>query len=389
MNEMAWRGFKDGKWTHTIDVRDFIQKNYTPYEGGSEFLAGATERTKGLNDKYQQLKKEELEKGGVLEIDTEHVSSLLNYGPGYLDKDNELIVGLQTERPLCRSVNPFGGIRMVVSACRAYGQELSPTVRDEFRYRTTHNDGVFRVYTETMRKLRHAGVLTGLPDAYGRGRIIGDYRRVALYGTDELMDCKKADLKALGEREMTDENIRLMEEVARQVDFLDKLCQMGAIYGCDISKPAENAQQAIQWTYFAYLAAIKEQNGAAMSLGRVSTFLDIYIERDIAEGKLTEEQAQELIDQFVLKLRMTRQLRTPEYNELFAGDPNWVTESVGGMGEDGRTLVTQLQLPHPQHALHPAARARTQPDRAVEQSPAGGLQALLRQGFDRYRQHSV
>ena len=341
MNEMAWRGFKDGEWTHTIDVRDFIQKNYTPYEGGSEFLAGATERTKGLNDKYQQLKKEELEKGGVLEIDTEHVSSLLNYGPGYLDKDNELIVGLQTERPLCRSVNPFGGIRMVVSACRAYGQELSPTVRDEFRYRTTHNDGVFRVYTETMRKLRHAGVLTGLPDAYGRGRIIGDYRRVALYGTDELMDCKKADLKALGEREMTDENIRLMEEVARQVDFLDKLCQMGAIYGCDISKPAENAQQAIQWTYFAYLAAIKEQNGAAMSLGRVSTFLDIYIERDIAEGKLTEEQAQELIDQFVLKLRMTRQLRTPEYNELFAGDPNWVTESVGGMGEDGRALVTR------------------------------------------------
>ena len=341
MNEMAWRGFKDGEWTRTIDVRDFIQKNYTPYEGGSEFLAGATERTKGLNDKYQQLKKEELEKGGVLEIDTEHVSSLLNYGPGYLDKDNELIVGLQTERPLCRSVNPFGGIRMVVSACRAYGQELSPIVRDEFRYRTTHNDGVFRVYTETMRKLRHAGVLTGLPDAYGRGRIIGDYRRVALYGTDELMDRKKADLKALGEREMTDENIRLMEEVARQIDFLDKLCQMGAIYGCDISKPAENAQQAIQWTYFAYLAAIKEQNGAAMSLGRVSTFLDIYIERDIAESKLTEEQAQELIDQFVLKLRMTRQLRTPEYNELFAGDPNWVTESVGGMGEDGRTLVTR------------------------------------------------
>ena len=336
-----WQGFNGGAWTESIDVRDFIQKNYTPYTGDGSFLAGATERTKKLNDKYLALRQEELQKGGVLDIDTETVSSLLNYKPGYLDKDNELIVGLQTEKPLCRSVNPFGGIRMVVSACRAYGYELSDSVKEHFRYRTTHNDGVFRVYTEKMRQARHTGIITGLPDAYGRGRIIGDYRRVALYGTDVLMNAKKKDLKNLGTRPMEDENIRLMEEVSRQIDFLDKLCQMGAMYGCDISRPAANAHEAIQWTYFAYLAAVKEQNGAAMSLGRTSTFLDIYIERDLRNGKLTESQAQELMDQFVLKLRMTRQLRTPEYNELFAGDPNWVTESIGGMGEDGRTLVTK------------------------------------------------
>ena len=336
-----WNGFLGGAWTERIDVRDFIQRNYTPYEGDAGFLAGATARTKALNEKYLALREQELQKGGVLDIDTEHVSSLLNYGPGYLDKDNELIVGLQTEKPLCRSVNPFGGMRMVLSACRAYGYELSDTVKEEFKYRTTHNDGVFRVYTEQMRKARHTGIITGLPDAYGRGRIIGDYRRVALYGTDALIEWKKRDFAALGKKPMDDENIRLMEEVSRQIDFLGRLCKMAEMYGCDISHPAANAREAIQWTYFAYLAAIKEQNGAAMSLGRVSTFLDIYIERDLRAGILTEEQAQELMDQFVLKLRMSRQLRTPEYNELFAGDPNWVTESVGGMGEDGRTLVTK------------------------------------------------
>ncbi|MBQ2016321.1 MAG: formate acetyltransferase, partial [Clostridia bacterium] len=336
-----WLGFNGGAWTESIDVRDFIQKNYTPYHGDDSFLAGATARTTKLNEKYLELKKQEMEKGGVLDIDTETVSSLLNHRPGYLDKENELIVGLQTDAPLRRSVNPFGGIRMVVSACRAYGYELSDTVKEQFHYRTTHNDGVFRAYTQKMRQARHTGIITGLPDAYGRGRIIGDYRRVALYGTDVLMHAKKDDMAMLGYREMNADNIRLMEEVSRQIDFLDKLCQMGAMYGYDISRPAANAQEAIQWTYFAYLAAIKEQNGAAMSLGRVSTFLDIYIERDLRSGKLTEVQAQELMDQFVLKLRMTRQLRTPEYNELFAGDPNWVTESVGGMSEDGRTLVTK------------------------------------------------
>ena len=276
-----WNGFLGGAWTERIDVRDFIQRNYTPYEGGAGFLAGATARTKALNEKYLALREQELQKGGVLDIDTEHVSSLLNYGPGYLDKDNELIVGLQTEKPLCRSVNPFGGMRMVLSACRAYGYELSDTVKEEFRYRTTHNDGVFRVYTEQMRKARHTGIITGLPDAYGRGRIIGDYRRVALYGTDALIEWKKRDFAALGKKPMDDENIRLMEEVSRQIDFLGRLCKMAEMYGCDISHPAANAREAIQWTYFAYLAAIKEQNGAAMSLGRVSTFLDIYIERDL------------------------------------------------------------------------------------------------------------
>ncbi len=351
-----WEGFAGGAWTERIDVRDFIQRNYTPYQGDESFLAPATERTRRLNEKYLELKRQEMEKGGVLDIDTERVSSLLNYAPGYLDRENELIVGLQTEKPLCRSVNPFGGIRMVVSACRAYGYELSDTVKEQFKYRTTHNDGVFRVYTEKMRKARHTGIITGLPDAYGRGRIIGDYRRVALYGTDRLMHEKEMDLKRLGERPMDEENIRLMEEVSRQIDFLSRLCAMGAQYGCDISRPAGTAREAIQWTYFAYLAAIKEQNGAAMSLGRVSTFLDIYLERDLRSGRIDESQAQELMDQFVLKLRMTRQLRTPEYNELFAGDPNWVTESVGGMGEDGRTLVTRnsYRVLHTLHTLLPA-----------------------------------
>ncbi len=340
----AWRNFKEGTWNNSIDVRDFIQKNYTPYDGDESFLAGPTKRTADLNEKYEKLHLLEQEWGGVLDIDTNTVSSLLNYKPGYLDKENEIIYGLQTNKPLKRSVNPFGGIRMAEQACRAYGYEMSDEIREQFSYRTTHNDGVFRVYSDEMRKVRHYGVITGLPDSYGRGRIIGDYRRVALYGIDRLIEEKQKDKANLGSQAMDDENIRLIEELYRQINFLDKLKQMAAEYGCDISVPATNAKEAVQWTYFAYLAAIKEQNGAAMSLGRTSTFLDIYFERDLAEGMLTEAEAQEIIDDFILKLRMTRQLRTPEYNELFAGDPNWVTESIGGVGEDGRSMVTKTSF---------------------------------------------
>ncbi len=333
--------FKKGNWNNSIDVRDFIQLNYTPYHGGAEFLRGPTERTKKLYDKVERLKRLEQDFGGCLDIDTTTVSSLLTYKPGYIDQDSEIIVGLQTNRPLKRGVNPFGGIRMVEQACESYGYELSDQVRDHFKYRTTHNDGVFRVYTSEMRALRHAGVITGLPDAYGRGRIIGDYRRVALYGVDALIKAKQQDKLDLGKEDMTEENIRLAEELYRHIDFLDKLNQMAMMYGIDISQPATTAREATQWLYFGYLAAIKEQNGAAMSLGRTSTFLDIYFERDLAQGILTEEQAQEIIDDFIIKLRVARQLRTPEYNELFAGDPMWITESLGGMGEDGRTLVTK------------------------------------------------
>lgn len=336
----AWDGFKEGRWQTEIDVRDFIQRNYTAYYGDESFLAPATERTKKLNEKYQELYKLEHEKG-VLSINTDTVSSLLTYKPAYLDKENEIIVGFQTDAPLRRGVNPFGGIRMARQACEAYGYKLSDEVEKEFMYRTTHNDGVYRVYTPEMRKARRSGVITGLPDAYGRGRIIGDYRRVPLYGIDFLIKKKENDKLMLGKHYMDDETIRTLEELYRQIDFLDKLKQMAAGYGFDISRPAENAQEAVQWLYFAYLGAIKEQNGAAMSLGRTSTFLDIYFERDLNAGLITESQAQEIIDQFVLKLRMARQLRTPEYNELFAGDPTWVTESIGGMGEDGRSLVTK------------------------------------------------
>ena len=339
--ENAWRGFIEGNWNKSIDVRDFIQKNYTPYEGNESFLAAPTERTKKLNDKYEKLHRLEQEWGGVLDIDTNTVSSLLTHKPGYLDKENEIIFGLQTNKALKRSVNPFGGIRMAEQACRAYGYEMSDEIREQFSYRTTHNDGVFRVYTDEMRKVRHYGVITGLPDSYGRGRIIGDYRRVALYGINRLIEEKKKDKIALGNNTMDEENIRLIEELYRQIDFLDKLKKMAAEYGIDISLPATNAKEAVQWTYFAYLAAIKEQNGAAMTLDRTSTFLDIYFERDLKEGTLSEEGAQEIIDDFILKLRMTRQLRTPEYNELFAGDPNWVTESIAGVGEDGRNMVTK------------------------------------------------
>lgn len=337
----AWKDFKKGKWQTSVDVSDFILANYTAYLGGSEFLTNATKRTEKLRQKMDELLKKEREKGGVLDIDVDNVSSLLSYKPGYLDKETELIVGLQTDSPLKRTVNPFGGIRMARSACEAYGYKLSDKIEANFEYKTTHNDGVFRVYTDEMLSLRRHGILTGLPDAYGRGRIIGDYRRVALYGTEYLSKQKKQDFNALALEPMDDENIRLREEIFRQIDFLDKLSKMASEYGYDITKPATNALEAVQWTYFAYLGAIKEQNGAAMSLGRVSTFLDIYLERDIKNKLITEEEAQEIIDHFVIKLRLARQLRTPDYNELFAGDPTWVTESVGGMSKDGKTLVTK------------------------------------------------
>ncbi len=341
MEHKNWNGFKTGVWQDEINVRDFIQKNYNAYEGNADFLAGATKRTRDMMKKVNNLFALERQYGGVLDIDTTTVSSLTAYAPGYIDKENELIVGLQTNRPLKRGVNPFGGIRMARQACQAYGYQLSDKIEDEFHYRTTHNDGVFRAYTEEMRDARKCHVITGLPDAYGRGRIIGDYRRVALYGVDRLIEEKKKDKKALEGGNFSAEEVRLSEELYQQITFLTYMKQMATMYGCDISHPAENAKEAIQWTYFAYLASIKEQNGAAMSLGRVASFFDIYIERDIANGILTEEAAQELMDDFVIKLRMARHLRTPEYNELFGGDPMWITEAVGGMGEDGRTLVTK------------------------------------------------
>lgn len=340
-NFEQWNGFTAGDWQKEINVRDFIQKNVTPYEGTDEFLETKTERTARLMERLNSLLKLEQDFGGVLDIDTQSVSSLTAYQPGYLDKEDELIVGLQTNRPLKRGVNPFGGINMARKACKAYGYELSDKIEQEFQYRTTHNDGVFRVYTEEMRKVRHAGILTGLPDAYGRGRIIGDYRRVALYGVDLLIEEKQRDKKEIGEGDFDVDSIRLSEELYQQINFLNKMKEMAQMYGYDISAPATNAREAIQWTYFAYLASIKEQNGAAMSLGRTSTFLDIYIQRDIQAGVLDEVHAQELIDDFVMKLRMARHLRTPEYNELFGGDPMWITESIGGMDEQGRTLVTK------------------------------------------------
>ena len=341
MEHNNWNGFKKGVWQDEINVRDFIQQNYKEYTGDSSFLAPATNRTNGMMKKLNSLFALERQFGGVLDIDTTTVSSLTSYAPGYIDKENELIVGMQTNKPLRRGVNPFGGMRMVRQACEAYGYKLSDKVEDEFKYRTTHNDGVFRAYTDEMRQARRCHVITGLPDAYGRGRIIGDYRRVALYGVDRLIEEKKKDKAIRVTGDFKTEDIRLFEELHKQITFLGYLKEMAAMYGYDISGPASNAREAIQWTYFAYLAAIKEQNGAAMSLGRVSTFFDIYIERDLARGILTESGAQELMDQFVMKLRIARHLRTPEYNELFGGDPMWITEAVGGMGEDGRTLVTK------------------------------------------------
>jgi len=341
MNFNAWNDFHAGDWTESINVRDFIQKNYTPYHGDESFLAPATERTNRLMGKLNHLFELERLFGGVLDIDTQTVSSLTSYQPGYLDKENELIVGIQTDKPLRRGVNPFGGINMTRKACKAYGYTLSQNIESDFKYRTTHNDGVFRVYSDEIRAARHSGIITGLPDAYGRGRIIGDYRRVALYGVDFLIEMKKKDKQEIAKGVMNTDTIRLSEELYQQIAFLEKLKTMAEMYGYDISRPAENAKEAVQWLYFGYLGAIKEQNGAAMSLGRVSTFLDIYFERDLRRGILTEEGAQELMDDFVMKLRMARHLRTPEYNELFAGDPMWITEALGGMGSDGRTLVTK------------------------------------------------
>lgn len=341
MEFKQWEGFGGETWKNEINVRNFIKKNYTPFLDEPEFLCGPTERTKHSMEKLNSLLKEEMAKGGVLDIDVSRTTTLTSHEPGYLDKDTDIIVGLQTDAPLRRAVNPFGGMRMARAACKAYGYELSDTIEEEFRYTKTHNDGVFSIYTDEIKALRHCAVLTGLPDAYGRGRIIGDYRRIALYGVDVLIEQKKSDKRYYGKQAMTDENMRTLEELSDQIKALEDLKKMAASYGCDISQPAANAREAIQWTYFGYLGANKEQNGAAMSFGRNSTFFDIYIERDIAAGVLTEEQAQELIDDLVIKLRMARHLRTPEYNELFGGDPMWITEAVGGMGETHKTLVTK------------------------------------------------
>ena len=335
-----WHDFLGDKWKETINVEDFILNNYKEYTGDDSFLVGPTEKTLKIWEKIEQLQKEELEKG-ILDVETNIISGIDNFAPGYIDQENEVIVGLQTDAPLKRIVNPYGGMRMVHSALEAYGYTLNPEIDKHFsEYRKTHNQGVFDAYTPEIRRARSAGLLTGLPDAYGRGRIIGDYRRVALYGIDLLIQCKEIDLSNLV-GDMTSTLIRLREEVREQINALNEIKSMAMKYGYDISKPAANAKEAVQWLYFGYLAAIKENNGAAMSLGRTSTFLDIYIERDLADGTLDETGAQELIDQFIIKLRIARHLRTPEYNELFAGDPTWVTESIGGMTNDGRSLVTK------------------------------------------------
>ncbi|AXU63525.1 formate C-acetyltransferase [Clostridioides difficile] len=338
----AWQGFKTGRWTKEINVREFIQLNYSPYEGNDSFLAGATENTKKLWDEAMVLFKKERENGGTLDVDTKTVSGIAAYAPGYLDKELETIVGLQTDAPLKRAVMPYGGIKMVENSCEAFGYELDPEIKDIFtKYRKTHNQGVFDVYTPEMRAARKSGIITGLPDAYGRGRIIGDYRRVALYGVDALIEDKNEQKKSLEVSCMDEEVIRLREEITEQISALNELKKMAESYGFDISKPATNSKEAVQWLYFGYLGAVKDQNGAAMSLGRTSTFLDIYFERDLKAGIVTEEELQEYMDHFVMKLRMVKFLRTPDYNNLFSGDPTWVTECIGGMGIDGRTLVTK------------------------------------------------
>ena len=342
MEFKQWENFKKGDWQSEIDVRSFIQANYTPYEGTSDFLAGPTDNTKKLWNEVLDLYKKEKENGGVLDIDTKTISTITAHDAGYIDKDLEKIVGLQTDKPLKRAIMPFGGIKIVEKSCVAYGKQVDPDVDRIFNtIRRTHNDGVFSVYTPDIRAARSSHLITGLPDGYGRGRIIGDYRRVALYGVDVLIAEKKEELNILNVDYLSESVIQQREEIHDQILALEALKEMANKYGYDISVPASNAREAIQWTYFAYLAAIKDQNGAAMSLGRTSTFLDIYIERDLKNGNLTEEEAQELMDHFVMKLRLVRFLRTPEYNELFSGDPVWVTESIGGMGIDGRTLVTK------------------------------------------------
>ena len=357
MENKAWTGFQRGKWCDEIDVRDFIQHNYTPYEGDDKFLAPATDATKKLWEQILELSKEERARGGVYDADTAVVSRVNSHKAGYFNKALEKIVGIQTDKPFKRALQPFGGIRMAEGALNMYGYEIDPEVKDIFtHYRKTHNEGVFDVYTPEMRRARSAHILTGLPDAYGRGRIIGDYRRVALYGVDHLIEMKEADKFVLN-GEMTPEKIRDREELAEQIKALGSLKEMAQEYGFDISRPAENAREAVQWLYFGYLAAVKDQNGAAMSIGRNSTFLDIYIERDLKAGTISESEAQELIDHFVMKLRVVKFMRTKEYNELFSGDPTWVTESIGGMGMDGRPLVTKssFRILHTLNNLGPAS----------------------------------
>ena len=340
-----WEGFKPGRWSNTsINLRDFIQKNFTPYDGDDSFLTGPTEATTKLWEQVMELSKKEREAGGVLDMDTKIVSTITSHGPGYLNKDLEKIVGFQTDKPFKRSLQPFGGIRMAMNACEQNGYTVDPEVVKIFtEYRKTHNQGVFDAYTPEMKLARHAAIITGLPDAYGRGRIIGDYRRVALYGIDYLVEDKKDQLATSLVR-MTSKNIRLREELSEQIRALGELKKLGEIYGYDISRPAKNAKEAIQWLYFGYLAAVKEQNGAAMSLGRTSTFIDIYIKRDMDRGILTEQEAQELVDHFIMKLRLIKFARTPEYNSLFSGDPTWVTESIGGVSIDGVPMVTKTSF---------------------------------------------
>lgn len=363
-----WKGFKNGAWQEEIDVRDFILRNFSEYIGDSSFLEGATEETLQLWQQVMELTKQERDNGGVLDMDTKVVSTITSHGPGYLDKSKERVVGFQTDQPFKRSMQPFGGIRMAKAACEAYGYELDKEVEKIFTdFRKTHNQGVFDVYTKEMLQARKAGIITGLPDAYGRGRIIGDYRRVALYGVDFLMGQKKKD-HGMTSNVMTEDTMRLREEISEQYRSLNELKQLAQSYGYDISKPASNATEAFQWVYFAYLAAIKEQNGAAMSLGRVATFLDIYIERDLQNGTLTEKEAQEIVDHFVMKLRLVKFARTPDYNELFSGDPTWVTESIGGMAHNGQSLVTKnsFRFLHTLDNLGPAP----EPNLTVLWSPA-------------------
>ena len=353
----AWKGFREGAWMDGINVRNFIQKNYTLYEGDDAFLAGISPKTKAVWDKCSDLIVEEIQKG-IIDVETDIISGIDNFAPGYIDRENEVIVGLQTDAPLKRIVNLYGGLRCAQQSLKQYGFQLNPDIETKFHeYRKTHNEGVFDAYPERVRAARHAGLLTGLPDAYGRGRIIGDYRRVALYGVDYLQEQKREDLREL-DGPMTEELIRLREEVSEQIRALDKMKSMALKYGVDISKPASNAHEAVQSLYMAYLAGIKENNGAATSLGRTSTFLDIYIERDLKNGTLTEEEAQELVDQFIIKLRLVRHLRTPEYNELFGGDPTWVTESIGGVGINGKPLVTKNSFRY----LHTLTNLGTAPE---------------------------
>ncbi|MEG4026934.1 MULTISPECIES: formate C-acetyltransferase [unclassified Microcoleus] len=353
-----WHSFTEGNWTNEVNVRDFIQKNYTPYEGNAEFLTAPTEKTQQLWQKVLELMKQEREKG-VLDVDTKVPTSITAHAAGYIDRDLEQIVGLQTDRPLKRAIMPLGGIRVVKAGLEAYGYQLDRQTEEIFtKYRKTHNDGVFDVYTRSMRLARRSGIITGLPDAYGRGRIIGDYRRVALYGVDRLIDDKKTQQESLELDAMDEATIRLREELSEQIRALFELKEMAASYGFDIGRPAANAREAVQWVYFGYLGAVKEQNGAAMSLGRVSTFLDIYFERDLQSGASSEVELQELIDHFVMKLRMVRFLRTPDYNALFSGDPTWVTEAIGGISEDGRTLVTRNSF----RFLHTLSNLGTAPE---------------------------